>query len=94
MLPDWFDLHALRLTVTTAAAVCALGAVLVVAFLRKPFARFGLAVVLLAATSCLVVYYQGPLARADDTCSFRFMKSDLAVDGCAVPNGAAHGVHR
>ena len=94
VLPDWFDLHALRLTVSTAAIVCAFAAILAAACFRRTVVRAGLAVVLLAASSALVVYYQGPLQRADDTCSYRFMKSDLAVDGCLAPNGTAQAAHR
>jgi len=94
VLPDWFDLHALRLTVSVSAAVCVLLAVLAVARFRRPVWRAGFAVVLVAAASALVVYYQGPLQRADDTCSYRFMKSDLAIDGCAVPNGTAQGANQ
>jgi hypothetical protein len=94
VLPDWFDLQALRLTVTVTAAVCALLAVLAVARFRQPLLRAGVAVVLIGAASALVVYYQGPLQRAEDNCSYRFMKSDLAVDGCAVPNGTAQSANR
>ena len=94
VLPDWFDFHALQLTVTITAAVCALLAVLAVARFRQPLLRAGVALVLVAATSALVVYYQGPLQRAQDNCSYRFMKSDLAVDGCAVANNTAQGAHR
>jgi hypothetical protein len=94
VLPDWFDLHALRLTVSIAAVVCALLAVLALARLRHPALRAGFAVVLLAATGALGVWYQGPLKHADETCSYRFMKSDLAVDGCIAPNGTAQGAHR
>jgi hypothetical protein len=94
VLPDWFDFHALQLTVTVTAAVCALLAVLAVARFRQPLLRAGVALVLLGASSALVVYYQDPLQRAEDHCSYRFMKSDLAVDGCVAPNNSAQGAHR
>jgi hypothetical protein len=90
VLPDWFDLHALRLVVTYSAVACALGAVLMVALTRRLWLRAGLSVVLAAAAVALVVYHQGPLDHASDTCSYRFLKSDLAVDGCVPPNAAQH----
>jgi hypothetical protein len=73
--------------------MCGFAAILAVAYFRRPAVRAGLAVVLLAATSFLVFYDAGPLQRADRNCSYRFMKSDLAVDGCLppAPNGTAQG---
>jgi hypothetical protein len=85
VLPDWFDLTALRVVVSAAALVTAFSAILVLALTRRLVVRAGLAVVLVAASGALVLYHQGPLKDAERTCSYRFLKSDLAVDGCAVP---------
>jgi hypothetical protein len=89
VLPDWLDLEALRLIVAGATVLTALGAVLAVAFLRTVSMRAGLAVVLLGATAALLFYSQGPLKDCEETCECRFLKSEIAVDGCVPLDAAA-----
>jgi hypothetical protein len=94
VLPDWFDFEALRTFVAVATVVAALGAILSVAFFRRTWLRAGFAVVLLGAAATLVFYFQGPLNDCKETCSCRFLKTDIAVDGCAtVPVDSAHGAN-
>jgi hypothetical protein len=94
VLPDWFDLETLRATVAGATVVTALGALLALAFFRRIWLRAGVAVVLLGATAALLFYVQGPLQDCEDTCDCRFLKSDLAVDGCAPLPVAADDAER
>jgi hypothetical protein len=88
VLPDWFDLDMLRAFVAGATVVTALGAIFAIAFFRTVSMRAGLAVVLLGITGALLVYAQGPLEDCEKTCDCRFLKSDLAVSGCAPPAAA------
>ena len=94
MLPDWLDLEALRTIVAGATVATALGAVLAVAFFRKVSMRAGLAVVLLGATGALLFYAQGPLKDCEETCDCRFLKSEIAVDGCAPIDATAREASR
>jgi hypothetical protein len=91
VLPQWFDLHALQLTVAGAAVLCGISAVLSLALSRATVLRFGLAAVFLAGAISLVAYSTGPLHRAQTTCHYRFLQSDLVVNGCAhaTSGGAA-----
>ena len=90
VLPDWFDFHALQLTISAAMGITALGAIIVAARVRHLAVRASLAVVLLAATGAMFAYYQGPMHRGEEQCAFRFLKSDLAIDGCLEgPSGVA-----
>jgi hypothetical protein len=83
VLPHWFDLHALQLTVAGLAVLCGISAVLSLALGRMATLRFGLAILFVAGTVGLVAYSRGPLQRAESTCHYRFLKSELAIDGCA-----------
>jgi hypothetical protein len=92
VLPDWFDLHVLRLTVAAATVATGLGAVLWLALARQVALRAAGSLVLAAMTIALVFYAQGPLKDCEQTCDCRFLKSDIAVDGCAtVPAQSARG---
>jgi hypothetical protein len=84
VLPDWFDLHVLRLTVAAATVATGLGAVLWLALARQVALRAAGSLVLAAMTIALVFYAQGPLKDCEQTCDCRFLKSDIAVDGCAT----------
>jgi hypothetical protein len=91
VLPHWFDLHALQLTVATAAVLCGISAVLSLALGRVAVVRFGLAAVFVAGAISLVAYSHGPLQRAETTCHYRFLQSNLVVSGCVhSANGLAH----
>jgi hypothetical protein len=95
VLPDWFDFHALQLSIAGAMLLTSLSAILAVALIRTFVLRAGLAVVMLGMTVALFAYYQGPVHRGEQQCSFRFLKSDLAIDGCANPSaGTAQGAAR
>jgi hypothetical protein len=82
VLPHWFDLHALQMTVAGAAVLCGISAVLSLALSRSTVLRFGLAAMFLAGGISLVAYSHGPLQHAEATCHYRFLQSDLVVNGC------------
>ena len=84
MLPDWFDLHVLRLAVAAATVATGLGAVLWIALARQAALRAVGSLALVAMTVALIFYAQGPLKDCEQTCDCRFLKSDIAVDGCAT----------
>ncbi len=88
MLPHWFDFHALQVSVGVLAVVLGVSAVLILSLARPAVVRFGLALLCVAGVVGLVVYAQGPLHKAEQTCHYRFLKSDLRLDGCVHANAA------
>jgi hypothetical protein len=84
MLPDWFDLHALRLTVAAGVVVLGVGAVLALAMARQWFVKIVLAVVLIAGAVALVAYDRGPLHRCTQQTTCHFLNDDIAVNGAAA----------
>src|SRR5262249_54418939 len=89
VLPHWFDLHALQLTVAGLAVVCAISAVRSLALGPVAMLRFGLALVFAVGAIGLVAYSRGPLQRAETTCHYRFLRSNLVIDGCVHARSAA-----
>ena len=75
--------------VAGAAVLCGVCVVLSLALGRSTVLRFSLAAIFLACAIGLVAYSHGPLQRAETTCHYRFLQSDLVVDGCAHTSG--HG---
>ena len=89
MLPDWFDLTTLRAFVGVGIALTALAAIFAVVYYRNVVLRAGLAVVFLGLSATMLVYFQGPLKDCAKTCDCRFLKTDIAVDGCATTQSAS-----
>lgn len=86
MLPDWVDLHVVKVFVATATVLATVAAILCVAYLRRLVLRVGLALALVGSAVAMLVYYRGPLQDAQETCHFHLLKSDVPVDHCLVPN--------
>ncbi|MCU1430745.1 MAG: hypothetical protein JWL83_4745 [Actinomycetia bacterium] len=85
MLPDWFDLQALRTGVAIATVLCALSAVLVLARVRQVMLKLALAIILVGAAGTLVYYRQGPLKHCEAQGSCRFLKSNVPVSAASTP---------
>jgi hypothetical protein len=89
VLPDWFDLEALRMFLAVGIALSALAAIWAVVSYRTVMLRAGLAVVFLGLSATMLFYFQGPLKHCASTCDCRFLKTDIAVDGCATQSASA-----
>jgi hypothetical protein len=89
VLPDWFDLETLRMFLGVGIALSALAAIWAVVYYRNVVLRAGLAVVFLGLSATMLFYFQGPLKHCASTCDCRFLKTDIAVDGCATTQSAS-----
>jgi hypothetical protein len=89
VLPDWFDLATLRTFLGVGIALTALAAIFAVVYYRNVMLRAGLAVVFLGLSATMLFYFQGPLKDCASTCDCRFLKTDIAVEGCATTHNAS-----
>lgn len=81
VLPDWFDLDALRLTIGTVVVLLVVGLIVALALIRS-VAKKLVAVVLIAGAAAGVLYYRSTLDECEETCSCEFVFDQIEIDGC------------
>lgn len=84
MLPEWFDLDALRLTVTSSVVVFALGALAALIVVRKVVARI-LLLAVLGGLAAAGVAYASTLDECAARCDCKFLFDRIKVDDCVEP---------
>lgn len=86
MLPDWFDLDALRATVAGSTLLAALGVVAAMIFIRKAVTR----VVLLLVCGSIAtgaLWYATTLDECEARCSCKFVFDRVRIDSCLESPG-------
>ena len=81
LLPDWFDLDALKYSSAGLTVALVLAAVGALVWVRKAATRVWLVVLLLGLAGG-AFYYRTTLDDCEKTCSCRFINDRVKTDGC------------